>query len=71
MSNRDPRLDPQAGDMIRKESQAYTIRIDVLEVISRDSYGVRFSKNGTIQASVSLDSWKSWARDAEIIYKGV
>jgi hypothetical protein len=70
-SNRDPRTDPQTGDMLRKETQDYSIRIEVLEVIGRDQYGVRFSKNGTIQGSVSLESWKNGTRDHEIIYKGI
>jgi len=67
---RDPRTDPQSGDILRKETEAYAPRVNVMEVISRDRYGIRYKANGTLQSSVDLQAWQLWAKDAEVIYKG-
>ena len=68
LTGRNPRLDPHAGDMLRKES--HQNRWQVMEVISRDRYGIRYKADGTLQSSVDLKAWQQWANGAEVIHMG-
>jgi hypothetical protein len=73
MSERDPRVDPRAGDALRvsgkircADSDAY-IRIDgaLMITYSPFSRGVQ----GEMR-SCSLAAWRRWAKDAEVLRRG-
>jgi hypothetical protein len=68
LTGRNPRLDPIAGDMLRKQS--HLDKWQVIEVISRDRYGIRYKADGTLQSSVDVKAWQQWANGAEVIHMG-
>lgn len=74
MSDRDPRVDPRVGDVVRKGDRERTI----LRTQSTSSGGV-----GEIQYEVRVDdrpgrkggvcwitSWQDWCRGAEVVQRG-
>lgn len=69
---RDPRVDPRAGDVVRKGDKTRR----VLEVSRRNEwegrqvYAVRFlrsSPRGEAGASNWLDQWVAWCRGASVV----
>ena len=69
MTNRDPKIDPKPGDILRKkfqgalfESRSYYER----EVTHRTEKSVGYL--GTNRGShTSLRNWRSWAKSAEVV----
>lgn len=61
---RDPKIDPQPGDVIRKQSAAREI---VRTVIARRGFNVDYSNNGGRKFTCWITTWKAWAQDAKVI----
>lgn len=71
MSEHDPRVDPQPGDIVEKQGDRGTIRRRVLELLTIYGPGVKYE---TTQRGVNkrvrsccLETWRRWARDAEAL----
>jgi len=68
MTERDPRVDPQPGDIIRFGGRYGGTFIEVL-----DPHGARLSRTDVsfihdgIEAAISLNPWREWAKSSEII----
>jgi hypothetical protein len=59
---RDPRIDPKAGDVLRKNSLSRR----VVEVASMDVYWCRDGSDRRVQPAW-ISTWRTWARDAEVL----
>lgn len=66
MANRDPRIDPQPGDVLARQGRDYkTLR---RSVVWRRLERVRFkSGDSATEREVYLVSWMEWSREADII----
>ena len=62
---RDPKIDPQPGDVVAKE----TDQPDISErtVKRRDGNSVFYTRNGGKLRSAVLASWQRWCWDAMVI----
>jgi hypothetical protein len=69
-NQRDPRVRPAAGDMLRREIDGHHTKMLIVEVIAVDRYGIKYKANGTMQSSVDLTEWKKWAAEAEVTHIG-
>jgi hypothetical protein len=65
---RNPRIDPVAGDVLRKES--HLDKWQVMEVVGRDRRSVKYKADGVLQSPVELKAWQQWANGAEVIHTG-
>jgi hypothetical protein len=60
---RDPRTNPQKGDVLRKGA----VKRTVMEIEPAWSGRVRYMTNAGAGRRVPLASWQAWARDAEVV----
>lgn len=69
MSERDPRIDPQPGDRLRRGTRP--TMGDIREVTHRTNQGGVSGKTDhpiyTHFHFRTLDNWRSWAKDAEVL----
>lgn len=60
VDDRDPRLDPRAGDVL-------AVRSDVRCVLDRDDYRITYTfPHKSAERSIPLVVWQAWARAAEV-----
>lgn len=68
MSERDPRRDPKVGDVLAKNGKDRKVT-EIIGPIHK-GYSVRmrveYVGTGVSSPDVTLRSWRSWAKDAEV-----
>jgi hypothetical protein len=67
MTTRDPRNDPQPGDVIRKGTAHRVIERHVLRVHENNVY--YRTSNSQIEKCAWITTWRTWARDASVVNK--
>lgn len=63
-TNRDPRLDPQAGDLIVKLGSAG--RKLSRYVVKRENFDITYRDQSGKERTCWITSWNEWARMAEV-----
>lgn len=66
MAKRDPRVDPQVGDVLIYGPQWQRERITVSSVED----GIVWYRSGNKLGFFTLDQWWEWMRDAEVVTMG-
>lgn len=61
---RDPRIDPQPGDVIKKHSATREVVRTVIERRGREVY---YGNNSGKRFNCWLFTWKAWAQDALVV----
>ncbi len=62
MSERDPRVDPRPDDILTKASGARVI-------VMAWAGGVKYRALGAVDETwTTLDEWRKWAKNAEVIH---
>ena len=65
--SRDPRTDPRAGDVVRKEGITLTVeRIDRLRV----HFGSHYEDTGKthVEPDTGLDAWQQWCVGSVVVH---
>ena len=65
MSDRDPRTNPQKGDVIKKGRCRRTRYREVTEW--HGWWGFYKTSEHSSPKDICLDQWQAWARDAEVV----
>lgn len=65
---RDPRIDPIAGDVLQKEFRAHGYRNREVDEVTPKT--VIYVGEDTCAPEISLRSWRKWAVNADIIKRG-
>ena len=61
---RDPRVEPQPGDVIKKHSATREV---VRTVTERKGNEVYYSNNSGKNFNCWITSWRTWAQDAKVV----
>lgn len=60
---RDPRIDPQAGDVVIFGPQWQTERYEVIQV----DFGFVRYRMGSASLACTIDEWREWAASGEVL----
>lgn len=65
MTQRDPRWEPRTGDVIRRVENNW-----VVYRVTEGAVSFKRQRQGCTKATFTIDEWRQWARDAQVITRG-
>lgn len=62
LSERDPRIDPKAGDVVENQDG------NLFKVVKRDGDIVCYLDNGSDYEEIALDEWQLYAKSDKVLH---